>query len=143
MNGITADSDKTAAIQEMQTPTNVSKLQRFMGMVNQMGKFSTNLLRSPYVSSLARSRILRFQLRLDRFDYSIVHVQGNYICAHRRQPLWSPLHIEGDSRLTELAELAMDACISHLPAQAKKDSGSKRERPEFRSRLLTGHQILL
>ena len=42
-NGITADPDKTKAIREMQTPTNVSDLRRFMGMVNQLGKFSANL----------------------------------------------------------------------------------------------------
>jgi hypothetical protein len=41
--GITADPDKTKAIREMQTPTNVSDLRRFMGMVNQLGKFSANL----------------------------------------------------------------------------------------------------
>ena len=41
--GIRADPDKTAAIQEMRPPTNVSELNRFMGMVNQLGKFSQNL----------------------------------------------------------------------------------------------------
>ena len=40
---ITADADKTAAVQKMQTPTNVLELPRFMGMINQMGKFSANL----------------------------------------------------------------------------------------------------
>ena len=42
-NGITADPDKTSAIREMRTPTNVLELRRFMGMVNQMGKFSAKL----------------------------------------------------------------------------------------------------
>ena len=41
--GIRADPDKTAAIQEMRPPTNVSELRRFMGMANQRGKFSQNL----------------------------------------------------------------------------------------------------
>jgi hypothetical protein len=41
--GIRADPDKTAAIQEMRPPTNVSELRRFMGMANQLGKFSQNL----------------------------------------------------------------------------------------------------
>ena len=41
--GITADPDKTAAIREMQTPASVPELRRFMGMVNQMGKFSPNV----------------------------------------------------------------------------------------------------
>ena len=42
-NGIRADPEKTAAIREMKPPTNVSKLRRFMGMVNQLGKFSKDL----------------------------------------------------------------------------------------------------
>ena len=41
--GIRADTDKTSAITEMKPPTNVSELRRFMGMVNQLGKFSPNL----------------------------------------------------------------------------------------------------
>ena len=42
-DGIRADPDKTAAIAEMKPPQNVSELRRFMGMVNQLGKFSPNL----------------------------------------------------------------------------------------------------
>ena len=41
--GIRADPDKTSAITEMEPPTNISELRRFMGMVNQLGKFSPNL----------------------------------------------------------------------------------------------------
>ena len=41
--GIQADPDKTSAIREMKPPTNISELRRFMGMVNQLGKFSSNL----------------------------------------------------------------------------------------------------
>ena len=41
--GITADPNKTAAIQQMETPKSVSKLRRFLGMVNQLGKFSPNI----------------------------------------------------------------------------------------------------
>ena len=41
-NGIHADPDKTSAIREMVSPTNVSELRRLMGMVNQLGKFSPN-----------------------------------------------------------------------------------------------------
>ena len=41
--GIRADSDKTRAIREMQTPTTVTELRRFMGMVNQLGKFTPQL----------------------------------------------------------------------------------------------------
>ena len=41
--GIQADPDKTAAISDMPAPTNISELRHFMGMVNQLGKFSMNL----------------------------------------------------------------------------------------------------
>ena len=41
--GIQADPEKTAAVREMNQPENVSELRRFLGMVNQMGKFVINL----------------------------------------------------------------------------------------------------
>lgn len=41
--GIKADPEKTSAIRQMQAPTNISELRRFLGMVNQLGKFSPNL----------------------------------------------------------------------------------------------------
>ena len=41
--GITADPNKTAAIQQMETPKSVSELRGFLGMVNQFGKFSSNI----------------------------------------------------------------------------------------------------
>ena len=41
--GIRADPDKTTAIREMEPPTTVPELRRFMGMVNQLGKFTPNL----------------------------------------------------------------------------------------------------
>ena len=42
-NGIRADPAKTSAIREMKPPNNFSELRRFMGMVNQLGRFSENL----------------------------------------------------------------------------------------------------
>ena len=42
-NRIRADPDKVSAIVEMKPPTNISDLRRFMGMINQLGKFSQNL----------------------------------------------------------------------------------------------------
>ena len=41
--GITADPNRTAATQQMETPKSVSELRRFLGMVNQLGKFSHNI----------------------------------------------------------------------------------------------------
>ena len=42
-DGIRADPEKTSAIEAMPPPTSVTELRRFMGMVNQMGKFSPNI----------------------------------------------------------------------------------------------------
>ena len=41
--GVRADPDKTAAICRMEPPRSPGDLRRFMGMVNQMGKFSPNI----------------------------------------------------------------------------------------------------
>ncbi len=38
--GIRADPDKTSTISKMATPQSVSDVRRFMGLVNQLGKFS-------------------------------------------------------------------------------------------------------
>ena len=42
-DGISPDPKKTAAIQEMPQPSSVTELRRFMGMVNQMSKFSPKI----------------------------------------------------------------------------------------------------
>ena len=41
--GIRADPQKTSAILEMEPPHNITELRRFMGMANQLGKFSPRL----------------------------------------------------------------------------------------------------
>lgn len=41
--GIRADPTKTSAVHEMQPPQNITELRRFMGMANQLGKFSPHL----------------------------------------------------------------------------------------------------
>ena len=240
-NGIQVDPDKTSAISEMKPPNNVSELRRFMGMVNQLGKFSPNLadltqplrellskkcawlwgtdqeqafaavkaelsnaptltlydqeaetkisadassyglgavlllkstsewrpvafasrsmseterryvqiekealaitwacekfsmyilgkrfaietdhkplvplLGSKHLDSLP-PRVLRFRLRLARYDYSIEHVPGKelYTADTLSRAPCSPVN---DSSLGELAELATKACVAHLPA---------------------------
>ena len=42
-SGISPDPRKTVAIEKMSSPTSVTELRRFMGMVNQMSKFSPNI----------------------------------------------------------------------------------------------------
>ena len=46
--GIFPDPQKTAAVKNMKQPSNVSELRRFLGMVNQLGKFS------PYIAELSQ-----------------------------------------------------------------------------------------
>ena len=41
--GIQADPEKIAAIVKMKPPSNITELRRFLGMINQCGKFSPNL----------------------------------------------------------------------------------------------------
>ena len=42
-NGIQADPEKTTVIAKLKPPENITELRRFLGMVNQRGKFSQNL----------------------------------------------------------------------------------------------------
>ncbi len=42
-NGVSADPDKVSAIVQMKPPHNVSELRRFMGMTNQLSKFTPKL----------------------------------------------------------------------------------------------------
>ena len=42
-DGICQDPKKTDAITKMKSPTSVPELRRFLGMANQLGKFSSNL----------------------------------------------------------------------------------------------------
>ena len=55
--GIHADPEKTEAIRQMKAPDNVTELRRFMGMINQLGKFIPNLaeLTQPLRELLSKS----------------------------------------------------------------------------------------
>ena len=57
-DGIRADPEKTAAIHQMKAPTTIPELRRFMGTVNQLGKFLANLaqLTQPLRGLLSKSR---------------------------------------------------------------------------------------
>ena len=57
-DGIRADPEKTKAIVDMSPPTSVSELRRFLGMANQLGKFTPNLaqITQPLRELLSKSR---------------------------------------------------------------------------------------
>jgi len=42
-NGISPDPKNTTAMQNMKPPSSITELKRFMGMANQMSKFSPNM----------------------------------------------------------------------------------------------------
>ncbi len=65
-------------------------------------------------------RILRFRLRLDRFDYTIEHVPGKNLYTADTLSRAPSSSTQNDSTLEELAELLMDACIAHLPTSKER-----------------------
>ena len=42
-DGVRADPEKTSAVRDVETPQSISDLRRFLGMVNQLGKFSPRI----------------------------------------------------------------------------------------------------
>ena len=57
-DGIRPDPDKTAALTKMKHPESVTELRRFMGLVNQLGKFSNRIAEiSQPVRDLLRSNV--------------------------------------------------------------------------------------
>ena len=66
--GITADPNKPAAIQQMETPKSVSELRRFLGMVNQLSKFSPNIaeLSKPLQELLSAKKAWRWTPTQDK-----------------------------------------------------------------------------
>ena len=73
-DGIQADPSKVEAITQMEAPTKSSELRRFLGMVNQMGKYLPNLAQT--------STPLRYLLE----NFSI-RKQHGYGKAPKRTPL--------------------------------------------------------
>ena len=79
------------------------------------------LLGTKHLDSLP-PRILRFRLRLDRFDYTIEHVPGKELYTAdtlSRAPTGIPPS-SSDSALEQLAELLAIENITHLPASASR-----------------------
>ena len=73
------------------------------------------LLGSKHLDALP-SRILRFQLRLARFDYTIQHVPGKLLCtADALSRALGPI-TKADQQLEEKVEYIMVVSVKHLPA---------------------------
>ena len=66
--GIRADPEKTSAILQMEAPTNVTELRRFLGMVNQLGKFSARIseLSQPLRELLSTKRVWTWSSNQDQ-----------------------------------------------------------------------------
>ena len=65
-------------------------------------------------------RVLRFGLRLNRFDYTISHVPGKYMYTAdtlSRAPIPAT---PGHTDLQDAAESLMEMCINHLPASSQR-----------------------
>ena len=74
-NGVNADPEKTSAVRNMEAPRSVSDLRRFLGMVNQLGKFS------PRISELTQPM--------------------RELLSHKRAWLWGPDQEEAFNKVKE------------------------------------------
>ena len=116
-NGVSPDPHKTEAIQKMKFPTTVTELRRFMGMINQLNKFSPHIAEmSQPLCELLKSNsmwvwtpnheeafgIHRFSLTIWR-PFDIVETFSSILAAHpflqnrtvlevvkEHLPLWDP-----------------------------------------------------
>ena len=66
--GVQPDPQKTSAIVQMDPPRNVGELRRFLGMVNQLGKFSRNIAEftKPLRELLSKKSAWHWSLTQDR-----------------------------------------------------------------------------
>ena len=77
------------------------------------------LLGTKHLDSLP-PRVLRFRLRLARFDYSIVHVPGKLLYTADTLSRSPSTAEQSDSQLQEEAEEIMEVSVTHLPASTEK-----------------------
>lgn len=90
-------------------------------------KFTIETDHKPLVPLLERKdldklppRVLRFRLRLARFQYTIVHVPGKHLyTADTLSRAPSPT-VNNDARLQEEAENLLQVCVTHLPASNER-----------------------
>ena len=68
-NAISADLNKIEAVLHMDTPQSVTDLRRFLGMVNQLGKFSSHLanLSQPLKELLSQKKISGYGVHCARY----------------------------------------------------------------------------
>ena len=91
-NGISADPQKISAILELKKPNSCTELQRFMGMVNQLSKFSPHIAevsKPPHEHLSIRSHGCRDQLRMmhmTRSNRSWQNLQSWHCMTHRPAP---------------------------------------------------------
>ena len=90
--GIRADPEKTKALQEMPTPKTISELRRFMGMANQLGKFSPRLaeLSQPLRELLSTKRVWVWDCDQDRAfaDVKAELIQPTVLALYDLPPKW-------------------------------------------------------
>ena len=77
------------------------------------------LLGTKHLDSLP-PRVLRFRLRLSRFDYSFVHVPGKLLYTTDTLSRSPSTAEQSDSQLQEEAEEIMEVSVTHLPASTEK-----------------------
>ena len=65
-------------------------------------------------------RVLRFRLRLARFDYTIVHVPGKLLYTADALSRSASTLEPNDTRLQEEAEIVMETCVAQLPASTER-----------------------
>lgn len=65
-------------------------------------------------------RVLRFRLRLARFQYTITHVPGKYLYTADALSRAPTANADNDARLQEEAESLIAECIAHLPASNER-----------------------
>ena len=80
-NGISPDPSKTQSIEKMKSPTNITELRRFMGMINQLNKFSPSIAHlSQPLRELLKAKAA--WLWTPQHDEAVRKVKDE-ICSHR------------------------------------------------------------
>ena len=87
------------------------------------------LLGTKHLDSLP-PRVLRFRLRLARFDYSIQHVPGKLLYTADTLSRSRSSCNQNDAGLQEEAEAVMEIYVAHLPASAKRLDDYRRAQAE-------------